>query len=171
MGREGDFPTTPAIRALKAAQVAYTAHQYAYEPHGGTAQCARQMGIPEHHVVKTIVLKTSEGKPLVMLMHGDAEISLNKLARILGVKRVETCTVEEAERTSGYFVGGTTPFGFRKRVPVYAEASIFDLDWIVINGGARGFFVKIAPEVLRTVAAAEPVEAKQSDAPGGSAKA
>ena len=87
MGGEGDFPTTPAIRALKAAQVAYTAHQYAYEPHGGTAQCARQMGIPEHHVVKTIVLKTSEGKPLVMLMHGDAEISLNKLARILGVRK------------------------------------------------------------------------------------
>ena len=161
MGKSDDVPTTPAIRALKAAGVAFTAHQHAYEPHGGTALCAQQMGIPEHHVIKTIVLKTSEGKPLVMLMHGDAEISLNKLARLLGVKRIETCTIEEAERTSGYFVGGTSPFGFRKRVPVYAESSIFDLEWIVINGGAHGLFVKIAPEILRTVVGAQPVEAKQ----------
>ncbi|MGI5869220.1 MAG: aminoacyl-tRNA deacylase [Kiritimatiellia bacterium] len=153
---------TPAIRALKAAKVEYTAYQHDYEPHGGTALCARQMGISEHHVIKTIVLKTDEGAPLIMLQHGDAEISLKQLARILGAKRVEACTVPEAERASGYFVGGTSPFGFRKRVPVYAEASIFDLDWIVINGGARGFFVKIAPEVLRTVVAAKPVEAMQA---------
>ena len=161
MSKGDDFPMTPALRMLKAAKVEYTAYQYPYEVHGGTAQCAREMGIDEHLVIKTIVLKTSEGKPCVMLMHGDCEISLNKLARIIGTKRVETCSIEEAEKNSGYFVGGTSPFGFRKKVPVYAEASIFDLEWIIINGGARGFFVKIIPDVLKTVVGAIGVDAKQ----------
>ena len=161
MSKTNDFPMTPAIRVLKAAKIDYTAYQYPYEPHGGTAQCAREMGIDEHHVIKTIVLKTGEGRPFVMLMHGDCEISLNKLARILGVKAVETCAIEEAEKNSGYFVGGTSPFGFRKPVPVYAESSIFGLEWIIINGGARGFFVKIEPQVLHTVLGVKDVEAKQ----------
>ena len=100
MSKTDDFPMTPAIRVLKAAKTDYTAYQYPYEPHGGTAQCAREMGIDENHVIKTIVLKTSEGKPFVMLMHGDCEISLNKLARVLGVKSVETCEIDEAEKNS-----------------------------------------------------------------------
>ena len=161
MTKSDDYPMTPAIRVLKAAKVEYTAYKYPYEPYGGTAQCAREMGIEEHKVIKTIVLKTCEGKPFIMLMHGDCEISLNKLARIIGVKSVETCSVEEAEKNSGYFVGGTSPFGFRKCVPLYAESSVFALDWIIINGGARGFFVKIKPEVLHTVLKAKDVEAKQ----------
>ena len=161
MSKTDDFPMTPAIRVLKAAKTDYTAYQYPYEPHGGTAHCAREMGIDENHVIKTIVLKTSEGKPFVMLMHGDCEISLNKLARVLGVKSVETCAIDEAEKNSGYFVGGTSPFGFRKKVPIYAESSIFSLAWIIINGGARGFFVKIDPQVLHTVLGVQDVEAKQ----------
>ena len=163
MSKADDFPMTPAIRMLKAAKVAYTAYQYPYEPHGGTASCAREMGIDEHKVIKTLVLKPSEGKPCVMLMHGDCEVSLNKLARHIGVKSIATCSIEEAEKTSGYFVGGTSPFGFRKAASIYAEASIFDLDWIIINGGARGFFVKINPAVLKTVLGAIPVDAKQGE--------
>lgn len=156
-----DFPMTPAIRALKAAKVDYEASKYDYEEHGGSRQCAEQLGIDEHRVVKTIVLKTNENKIFVMLMHGDREISLRQLARILGVKTVETCTVDEAQRASGYFVGGTSPFGFRRNVPIYAEKTIFNLDWIVINGGARGFFVKIAPHVLKDVLGAVDVSAAQ----------
>lgn len=161
MAKGNDFPATSAIRALKAAGVQYEASKYAYEPHGGTAQCARDMGIDEHRVVKTIVLKTCGGKPFIMLMHGDREISLNKLARIIGVKSVEMCEVEEAQRHSGYLVGGTSPFGFRKKVPVYAQESILELDWLVINGGARGFFVKISPDALRSVLGVVGVDAMQ----------
>ena len=153
---------TPAIRVLKAANVDYTAHKYVYEPHGGAEQCASQMGVDIHNVVKTIVLKTSENKILVMLMHGDHEISLNKLARHIGVKSIESCSVAEAEKASGYFVGGTSPFGFRKAgVKIYVQATILDLPWIVINGGQRGFFVKIAPSVLETILHVEKVDAQQ----------
>jgi Uncharacterized conserved protein len=153
---------TPAIRVLKAAKAEYSAHKYPCEPHGGAEQCARDMGVDAHFVVKTIVLKTSDGRVLVMLMHGDREVSLNKLARIAGVKNVEMCSVAEAEKASGYFVGGTSPFGFRKQgVPVYAQASIFELPWIVINGGQRGFFVKITPSVLDSVLRVEKVDAQQ----------
>ena len=156
-----DFPMTPAIRVLKAAGAAYEPARYDYEPRGGTAQAARELGIDEHRIVKTIVLKTSERKVIIVLMHGDHEISTKNLARILGVKSVEPCEVAEAERNSGYFCGGTSPFGFRRPAPIYAQRSIFDLDWIVINGGQRGFFVKIAPELLHTILHAQDVDVEQ----------
>ncbi len=161
MAKPESFPATAALRLLASAGVEYTAYKHTYEPHGGTAHCAKELGVDEHRVVKTIVLKTNEGKPLIMLMHGDFEISLNKLARIVGVKTIETCEIEEAQRHSGYLVGGTSPFGFRKKIPLYAQKTIFDLDWIIINGGSREIFVKISPAALKSVLGAIPVEAQQ----------
>ena len=142
------LPTTPAIRVLRAAGAAFTAHAYKYEEHGGTAQAARELGIDEHNVVKT--------------MHGDREISTKNLARALGEKSVELCERAEAERHSGYHCGGTSPFGFRRRVPIYVQKSILDLPWIVINGGQRGFFVRIAPALLRSILSAVPLDAEQA---------
>lgn len=159
--QKDDFPTTPAIRALRAAGAEFTPARYTYEPRGGTAQAARELGIDEHRIVKTIVLKTSASKIVIVLMHGDHEISTKNLARLLGVKSVDTCSVEEAERNSGYFCGGTSPFGFRRPAPVYAQRTIFDLDWIVINGGQRGFFVRIHPELLHTILHATDVDVEQ----------
>ncbi len=161
MAKPDAFPATAALRVLKAAGVEYTAFRHTYEPRGGTAHCAKELGVDEHRVVKTIVLKTNENKPLIMLMHGDSEISLNKLARIVGVKSIETCEIKEAQRHSGYLVGGTSPFGFRKKVPIYAQETIFDLDWIIINGGSREIFVKISPDALKAVLGAIPVEVRQ----------
>lgn len=157
-----NFPMTAAIRALKQAKAEYEPHLYKYEERGGTAQAARELGMDEHRIVKTIVLKDPAGKPLVMLMHGDKEISTKNLARAIGEKSVELCERAEAERHSGYHCGGTSPFGFRRAgTRVFAQSSIFDLDWICINGGQRGFFVKISPDLLRTVLSAKPVEAEQ----------
>lgn len=156
-----DIPMTPALRQLKAAKAEFLAQQYKYVDHGGTAQAARELGIDEHCIIKTIVLKTAAGKPFIMLMHGDREISTKKLARFLGEKSVELCPVPEAERHSGYHCGGTSPFGFRKRVPIYAQASIFALDWICINGGQRGLFVKIDPALLKSILGAQEADAEQ----------
>ena len=155
-----NFPTTAAVRQLRQAKVAFEPHLYKYEERGGTAQAARELGIDEHRIVKTIVLKTPAGRPFVMLMHGDREISTKNLARAIGEKSVELC--ERAERHSGYHCGGTSPFGFRRQgVRIYAQRTVFDLDWIVINGGQRGFFVKIDPAVLATELHATPVDAEQ----------
>lgn len=156
-----DIPMTPALRQLKAAKADFLAQQYKYVDQGGTAQAARELGIDEHCIIKTIVLKTAAGKPFIMLMHGDREISTKKLARFLGEKSVELCPVPEAERHSGYHCGGTSPFGFRKRVPIYAQASIFALDWICINGGQRGLFVKIDPALLKSILGAQEADAEQ----------
>ena len=156
------IPTTPAIRVLRQAKAAFEAHSYKYEARGGTAQAARELGIDEHRIVKTIVLKDTAGKPLIMLMHGDREISTKNLARALGEKSVELCERAEAERHSGYHCGGTSPFGFRRPgVPVYVQPSILAMDWICINGGQRGFFVKIAPSLLVSILGASPVDAEQ----------
>lgn len=160
--QDKDFPMTPGIRVLKKANVEYSASKYTYEPHGGTSQCASVLGIDEHNIIKTIVLKTDEKKPFIVLMHGDFEISLKQMARIIKVKSVEPCTVDEAQKYSGYFVGGISPFGFRKQVPIFAQKTIFDLSFIVINGGARGFFVKIKPDVLKSVLKIQEVDAEQS---------
>ena len=163
MSRRDDIPTTPAVRVLRAAGAAFEGHSYKYEERGGTAQAARELGLDEHRIVKTIVLKNAAGRPLIMLMHGDREISTKNLARALGEKSVELCERAEAERHSGYHCGGTSPFGFRRPgVPVYAQSSIFDLDWICINGGQRGFFVTIDPALLRTVLGARAVDAEQA---------
>lgn len=158
-----DIPMTQAIRFLRQKNAAFEAHRYTYEERGGTAQAARELGMDEHMIIKTIVLKTAAGKPFIMLMHGDMEISTKNLARALGEKSVELCERAEAERNSGYHCGGTSPFGFRRAVPIYAQSSIFELPRIVINGGQRGLFVEIDPALLKTLLGAVPVDAAQDE--------
>jgi Cys-tRNA(Pro) deacylase len=148
---------TPATQWLKAHGVAYTEHVYDYVDHGGTAESARQLGRPEHEVVKTLVMQDDKAEPLIVLMHGDRQVSTKNLARAIGAKSVEPCKPEVAQRHSGYLVGGTSPFGTRKAMPVYVEQSILDLPGILINGGRRGFLVGLAPEVLTRLLGATPV--------------
>ena len=142
------MPSTPAVLALRTAKVAFTPHFYDYEERGGTAVSARELGVEEHAVIKTLIMQDEAAKPLIVLMHGDREVSTKALARELSVKRVEPCKPEVAERHTGYRVGGTSPFGTRRRMPVYMEASIAALPQIYINGGSRGFLVGIAPQVV-----------------------
>jgi Cys-tRNA(Pro) deacylase len=142
---------TPATALLKKLGIAYTEHPYQYEEHGGTAVSARELGVPEHAVVKTLVMQDDKAAALVVLMHGDRKVSTKNLARQIGVKSVEPCKPEVAQRHSGYQVGGTSPFGTRKRMPVYVEKSIFDLERIYINGGRRGYLVGMAPGELSRV--------------------
>ncbi|AWI52281.1 Cys-tRNA(Pro) deacylase [Aquabacterium olei] len=149
---------TPATQWLKAHGVSYTEHAYDYVDHGGTAESARQLGWPEHQVIKTLVMEDERGDPLVVLMHGDRQVSTKNLARAIGVKSVQPCKPEVAQRHSGYLVGGTSPFGTRKALPVYVEASVLALERILINGGRRGFLVGLAPAVLETVLGARPVQ-------------
>ena len=144
---------TQATAFLKANRVAYTEHEYAYVEHGGTEVSARALGVPEHDVVKTLVMQDEAARPLIVLMHGDRKVSTKNLARQAGVKRIEPCTPDAAQRHSGYQVGGTSPFGTRKKLPVYLERSILGLAKIYINGGRRGFLVGLAPgEIVRTLA-------------------
>ncbi|HRR34754.1 MAG TPA: aminoacyl-tRNA deacylase [Kiritimatiellia bacterium] len=143
-----DIPVTTAIRALRAGQAAFTPYVYDYVEHGGTDRAAHELGIGEHETVKTIVMETDAKKPFIVLMHGDREISTKQMARLLGVKSVAPCSPEDVTRHTGYRVGGTSPFGTRKPLPVYAEASLFDLPCLYINGGRRGLLVKITPDVL-----------------------
>ena len=150
---------TPATQMLRRHGVAFTEHPYEYVDHGGTAESARQLGWDEHAVVKTLVMQDQDARPLVVLMHGDRMVSTKNLARQIGAKSVEPCKPEVANRHSGYLVGGTSPFGFRKAVPVYVEKGILDLPRILINGGRRGFLVGIEPAVLTTLLQAQPVEA------------
>ena len=143
---------TQATVFLKAHRVSYTEHEYAYVEHGGTEISARSLGVPEHEVVKTLVMQDEAGKPLIVLMHGDRKVSTKNLARQAGVKRIEPCKPEAAQRHSGYQVGGTSPFGTRKNLPVYMERTILELPKIYINGGRRGFLVGLAPgEIVRTL--------------------
>lgn len=143
-----DIPVTTAIRALRAASAEFEPHVYDYVEHGGTDRAAQELGVDEHSTVKTIVMETDAKKPFIVLMHGDREISTKQMARVLGVKAVAPCTPDTATRHTGYLVGGTSPFGTRKPLPVYAESTLFDLPHIFINGGRRGLLVKIAPAVL-----------------------
>jgi Cys-tRNA(Pro) deacylase len=145
-------PETPATRFLKQHGIAFSTHLYAYEPHGGTAVSARELNLPEHVIVKTLVMEDENGNPLMVLMHGDRKVSTKELARQIGCKRVETCTPETANRHSGYLVGGTSPFATRKRMPVYIEKSILDLPLVYINGGRRGFLVGLHPhDIVRVL--------------------
>jgi Cys-tRNA(Pro) deacylase len=139
---------TQATVFLKANGVSYTEHEYEYVEHGGTEVSARALGVPEHEVVKTLVMQDEAGKPLIVLMHGDRKVSTKNLARQAGRKRIEPCKPEAAQRHSGYQVGGTSPFGTKKRLPVFMERSIRDLPQIYINGGRRGFLVRIKTEEL-----------------------
>lgn len=148
---------TPATQALRAAGVNFSEHPYDYVDHGGTAESARQLGVPEHAVIKTLVMQDDKAQPLIVLMHGDRQVSTKNLARELGCKSVEPCKPETAQRHSGYLVGGTSPFGTRKDMPVYVQASVLDLPLIYINGGRRGFLVALAPAVLLNLLAARAV--------------
>ena len=143
---------TPATQWLKRAGVAYTEHPYDYVEHGGTAESARQLGVDEHAVVKTLVMRDERARPLVVLMHGDREVSTKNLARALRLKSVEPCKPEEAQRHSGYLIGGTSPFGTRKRMPIYLERSVLELPRIYINGGRRGYLLGLSPaEIVRVL--------------------
>lgn len=152
------LPSTPAVLALRAAGIAFVPHFYAYEDRGGTAVSSRELGVPEHDVVKTLVMADEQERPLVVLMHGDRKVSTKALARVAGVKRIEPCRPEVAHRHTGYQVGGTSPFGTRKRMPVYVERSILELPRIYINGGSRGFLVEIDPSAIVALLAATPVD-------------
>ena len=151
-------PVTPAVRVLRGAGVPFTEHPYRYEEHGGTRVSARELGVDEHAVVKTLVMEDDARAPLIVLMHGDLEVSTKQLARAIGRKHVEPCKPDVANRHSGYLVGGTSPFGTRKVVPVYVERTILDLPRIYVNGGARGFLVGIAPADLVRVLNPTPVD-------------
>ena len=150
-------PMTPAVRALREAGVAFTEHPYTYIEHGGTETFARQYGVDEHLVIKTLVMEDEAKKPLVVLMHGDREVSTKELARTLGVKSVHPCAPDTAERHSGYQVGGTSPFGLRKPLPVYVEETVLTLPVIYVNGGKRGFIVGLDPKELARVLKPVPV--------------
>ena len=146
-------PETQATRFLHQHGVAFSSHCYAYEEHGGTRVSARELNVSEHAVIKTLIMEDEAARPLIVLMHGDCQVSTKALARQIGCKRIEPCKPEVANRHSGYLVGGTSPFGVRKKMPVYLEQSILDLPLIYINGGHRGFLVGIHPhDLLRLLA-------------------
>ena len=149
---------TPATQWLRTAGVPFTAHVYDYVDHGGTAESARQLGWPEASVVKTLVMQNERAEPLTVLMHGDRQVSTKNLARAIGVKGVEPCKPEVAQRHSGYLVGGTSPFGTRKAMPIYVESSVLDLPEILINGGRRGYLLAIDPKRLVSVLGARLVQ-------------
>lgn len=146
-----EYPTTPAIRYLRDKKAVYIPHLFNYEEKGGTRQTAAELKIDEHIVIKTLVMETDDGVTFFVLMHGDYEVSTKSLARILGVKTVAPCSAAKAEKQTGYKFGGTSPFGSLKRLPVFAESSIFELDRIFINGGKRGFILEMSPDVLKSV--------------------
>jgi Cys-tRNA(Pro) deacylase len=152
------LPVTMAVRALRAASVAFEPHLYPWHPHGGTSASAAALGVDEHAVVKTLIFEDQAGAPLCILMHGDREVSTKQLARAVGAKTVGPCAPEVADRHSGYQVGGTSPFGLRRAMPLYAERTILGLPRIYINGGARGFLVALDPKELVRVLHATPVE-------------
>ena len=154
-----DYPVTPAVRLLRENKVEFEPHLYDYVERGGTRHSAESLGVDEHAVVKTLVMETEARKPLIVLMHGDREVSTKQLARAIGVKTVQPCKPETAQRHTGYMVGGTSPLGTRMKLPVYAERTIFQLPKIYINGGKRGFLISIDPLVLHAVLNAEEVEA------------
>ena len=145
-------PSTPATRLLKAQGVPYTEHFYDFEEHGGTRVAATSLGVSEHAVVKTLIMEDDERQPLVVLMHGDLEVSTKQLARVIGCRTVSPCKPDTANRHTGYVVGGISPFGTRKPMRVYVEQSILDLPVIYINGGSRGFLLGVAPaDIVRVL--------------------
>jgi len=152
-------PSTPATRLLRERKLPYTEHLYRYEERGGTAVSARELGVDEHAVVKTLVMEDETGAPLIVLQHGDREVSVKALARQLGRKAITPCKPEVAQRHSGYLVGGTSPLGTRKALPIYVERSVLELPTIYVNAGSRGFLVGVAPRALATLLSATPVDA------------
>lgn len=158
MAKKEHVSETLATQFLRKHGIAFSEHPYAYEEHGGTAVSARELGVDEHHVVKTLVMQDEAAKPLIVLMHGDRKVSTKNLARQIGCKSVEPCKPEVASRHSGYLVGGTSPFGTRKTMPVYVEEGILALEKIYINGGRRGYLVGIDPKAMLKVLPLKPVQ-------------
>jgi Cys-tRNA(Pro) deacylase len=158
MSKPRHVSETPATQLLRKLGIAFTEHPYDYVEHGGTGESARQLGVDEHCVIKTLVMEDEAGKPLIVLMHGDASVSTKNLARQAGRKHIEPCKPEVAQRHTGYMVGGTSPFGTKKAMPVFVEQTVLDLPLIYINGGRRGFLISLAPQVLGQVLAAQPVQ-------------
>lgn len=158
MGRKEHVSETPATACLREHGVPFSEHVYDYVEHGGTAESSRQLGVDEHSVVKTLVMQDEDAKPLIILMHGDREVSLKNLARQIGRMRVEPSKPEVAERHTGYRVGGTSPFGTRKALQIFVERSVLSLPLIYINGGRRGYLVGIDPRVLVDLLKARPVD-------------
>lgn len=152
------FPVTPAIRFLRERKVAFTEHLYTYEERGGTAVSSRELGVDEHAVIKTLVMEDDAGQPLIILMHGDREVSTKELGRVLGARSVRPCTPDAANRHTGYLVGGTSPFGTKKSLPVCMEQGILALEKIYLNGGKRGFLVGIDPKIVQELLRARLVE-------------
>jgi len=144
-------PSTNATRLLKQAGIPFVERLYRYEEHGGTKVCARELAVDEHAVIKTLIMEDERSAPLIVLMHGDREVSTKELARQIGAKSIQPCKPEVANRHSGYLVGGTSPLGTKKAMPIHAEATIFDLPRIYLNGGSRGFLVELDPEDLERV--------------------
>ncbi len=163
MGRKEHASETPATAFLCQNGMTFTEHLYDYVEHGGTAESSRQLGVPEHSVVKTLVMQDQDAKPLIILMHGDRQVSLKNLARQVGAKRVEPCKPYVAQRHTGYLVGGTSPFGMCKSLPIFVERTILALPLIYINGGRRGFLVAIPPRVLTELLRAQPVDCAVSE--------
>ena len=159
MSKSAKLPSTPALRALRAAGVDFEAHTYAYVERGGTAASSAALGVDEHCVIKTLLFEDEAKQPLVVLMHGDREVSAKGLARQLGRRSLAPCAPEVAERHSGYRVGGTSPFGLKKPLPVYVERGVLALPRIYINGGARGLLVSLDPGALTSRCGATPVDA------------
>lgn len=163
MARKEHVSETPATQYLRKHGVAFSEHPYEYEEHGGTSVSSSALGVAEHDVVKTLVMQDEAAKPLIVLMHGDCKVSTKNLARAIACKSIEPCKPEVAQRHSGYLVGGTSPFGIRKAMPVFVEESILRLPRIYINGGRRGYLVGIDPAVLVDVLGARPVQCALAD--------
>ncbi|TAM51821.1 MAG: aminoacyl-tRNA deacylase [Burkholderiaceae bacterium] len=157
MGKKDHVSETPATAMLRANQVAFTEHPYEYLEHGGALHSAQMLGLDPFSVVKTLIMQDQDAKPLVVLMHGNCKVSTKNLARQIGAKSVEPCKPEVAQRHSGYLVGGTSPFGTRRQMPVYIEQSILALPQIAINGGRRGYLVQLDPQVCVRLLQAQPV--------------
>ena len=157
MKRGAHVSETPATQFLRRHGVVFTEHVYDYIDKGGTAESSKQLGVPENEVIKTLVMQDERAQPLIVLMHGDKQVSTKNLARQIGAKSVEPCKPEVAQRHSGFMVGGTSPFGLRKAMPVYVEETALSLPRICINGGRRGYLVGIAPAVLTELLGAKPV--------------
>ena len=158
MKADSQAPETPATVFLRRHGVAHSNHLYEYEEHGGTRVSSRELNVAEHAVVKTLVMQDEQAKPLIVLMHGDCKVSTKELARQIGCKKVEPCKPEVAQRHTGYLVGGTSPFGTRREMPVYVEATVLALPRIVLNGGRRGYLIGIDPQVCVQLLGATPVE-------------
>lgn len=154
-----NYPITPAIRVLRDKKIEFEPHVFEYVEKGGTKHSSRELGVDEHSIIKTLIFETNEKKPLIVLQHGDWQVSTKNLARILNVKSVAPAAPEKASKLTGYLIGGTSPFGTKTKMPVFAEKTIFDLSRIYINGGKRGFLVAIDPQVLKKVLPVEEIEA------------